>query len=108
MIIDLDSWEAGHSDALLGRPSSFDQVSYSSGYARLMHTAQNCRRPFACAIPNARALAALGLSSFKIFNYLNERIPLDQFANEVARVWRMPCRTAPGPAIGAEGSAGRT
>ena len=76
--------------------------------ARLMHAAQNCRRPFACAIPNARALAALGLSSFKIFNYLNERIPLDQFANEVARVWRMPCRTAPGPAIGAEGSAGRT
>ena len=38
MIIDLDSWEAGHSDALLGRPSqctaSFDQVSYSSGYGQ--------------------------------------------------------------------------
>ena len=34
MIIDLDSWEAGHSDALLGRPSSFDQVSYSSGYSQ--------------------------------------------------------------------------
>jgi hypothetical protein len=38
MIIDLDSWEAGHSDALLGRPSqctaSLDQVSYSSGYSQ--------------------------------------------------------------------------
>jgi hypothetical protein len=38
MIIDLDSWEAGHCDALLGRPSqctaSFDQVSYSSGYSQ--------------------------------------------------------------------------
>jgi hypothetical protein len=36
MIIDLDSWEAGYYDALVGRPSqctdSFDQVSYSSGY----------------------------------------------------------------------------
>ncbi len=41
MIIDLDSWEAGYYDALAGRP-------------------------FACGIPNARALAALGLSSFKI------------------------------------------
>jgi len=34
MIIDLDSWEAGYYDALLGRPSectaSLDQVSYSS------------------------------------------------------------------------------
>ena len=38
MIIDFDSWEAGYSDALLGRPSrctaSFDQVSYSSGYSQ--------------------------------------------------------------------------
>jgi hypothetical protein len=38
MIIDLDSWEAGYSDALFGRPSqctaSFDQVSYSSGYSQ--------------------------------------------------------------------------
>ena len=71
-----------------------------------MHTAQNCRRPFACAIPNARALAALGLSSFKIFNYLNERIPLGQFANKVARVWRMPSRTAPKPAIELNGRQG--
>jgi len=43
MIIDLDSWEAGYSDALLGCPSqctaNFDQVSYSSGYSllRLRH-----------------------------------------------------------------------
>jgi hypothetical protein len=38
MIIDLDSWEVGYSDALLGRPSQctarFDQVSYSSGYCQ--------------------------------------------------------------------------
>jgi hypothetical protein len=47
-----------------------------------MHTAQNCSRPIACGIPNARALAALGLSSFKDINYLNERIPpLEQFAS---------------------------
>ena len=38
MIVDLDSWEAGYYDALLGRPSqctaSLDQVSYSSGYGQ--------------------------------------------------------------------------
>jgi hypothetical protein len=38
MIIDLDSWEAGYYDALLGLPSqcttSLDQVSYSSGYCQ--------------------------------------------------------------------------
>ena len=38
MIIDLDSWEAGYYDALLGRPSqctaSLDQVSYSTGYGQ--------------------------------------------------------------------------
>ena len=38
MIIDLDSWEAGYYDALLGRPFqctvSLDQVSYSSGYSQ--------------------------------------------------------------------------
>jgi hypothetical protein len=38
MIIDLDSWEAGYSDALLGRPpqcmASFDLLSYSSGYSQ--------------------------------------------------------------------------
>ena len=70
MIIDLDSWEAGYSDALLGRPSQCTAVSTRSrirvATARLMHAAQNCRRPFACGIANARALAALGLSSFKI------------------------------------------
>ena len=36
MIIDLDSWEAGYGDALLGRPSQctpdVDRLSYSSGY----------------------------------------------------------------------------
>jgi hypothetical protein len=36
MIIDLDSWEAGYDDGLLGRPSQcmpgLDLVSYSSGY----------------------------------------------------------------------------
>jgi hypothetical protein len=38
MIIDLDSWEAGYDDGLLGRPSqcmpSLDGVSYSSGYSQ--------------------------------------------------------------------------
>ena len=43
MIIDLDSWEAGYDDGLLGRPSQcmpgLDLVSYSSGYfqARAYH-----------------------------------------------------------------------
>jgi hypothetical protein len=36
MIIDLDSWEAGYSDGLRGRPSQcapgLDRFSYSSGY----------------------------------------------------------------------------
>jgi len=36
MIIDLDSWEIGYGDGLLGRPSQctpgIDQLSYSSGY----------------------------------------------------------------------------
>src|SRR5438477_11444332 len=36
MIIDLDSWEEGYSDGLLGRPSqctaALDRVSYSTGY----------------------------------------------------------------------------
>jgi hypothetical protein len=38
MIIDLDSWDAGYYDGLLGRPSqctaSLDQVSYSTGYCQ--------------------------------------------------------------------------
>ena len=36
MIIDLDSWETGYDDGLLGRPSQcmpgLDRFSYSSGY----------------------------------------------------------------------------
>jgi hypothetical protein len=36
MIIDLDSWEAGYGDGLIGRPSQctpgLDRFSYSSGY----------------------------------------------------------------------------
>lgn len=36
MIVDLDSWEAGYDDGLLGRPSQctpgLDRFSYSSGY----------------------------------------------------------------------------
>jgi hypothetical protein len=38
MIIDLDSWEAGYDDGLLGRPSQcvagLDRFSYSSGYCQ--------------------------------------------------------------------------
>ena len=36
MIVDLESWEAGYDDGLLGRPSQcasgLDRFSYSSGY----------------------------------------------------------------------------
>jgi hypothetical protein len=36
MIIDLESWEAGYEDGLVGRPSrrapGLDQLSYSGGY----------------------------------------------------------------------------
>ena len=43
MIIDLDSWEAGYDDGLLGRPSQctpgFDWLSYSTGYCQ----ARACR-----------------------------------------------------------------
>jgi hypothetical protein len=43
MIIDLDSWEAGYDDGLLGRPSQctpgLDRFSYSSGYCQ----ARECR-----------------------------------------------------------------
>jgi hypothetical protein len=43
MIVDLDSWEAGYDDGLLGRPSqcapSLDRFSYSSGYVQ----ARACR-----------------------------------------------------------------
>jgi hypothetical protein len=45
MIIDLDSWEAGYYDALLGRPSqctaNLDQVSYSSGYGQARASGAN-------------------------------------------------------------------
>jgi hypothetical protein len=38
MIIDLDSWEEGYTDGLLGRPSQctagLDRISYSSGYSQ--------------------------------------------------------------------------
>ena len=38
MIIDLDSWEEGYSDGLVGRPSrctpSLDRFSYSIGYSQ--------------------------------------------------------------------------
>jgi hypothetical protein len=38
MIVDLESWEAGYDDGLLGRPSQcmpgLDQFSYSSGYCQ--------------------------------------------------------------------------
>jgi hypothetical protein len=43
MIVDLDSWEAGYDDGLLGRPSQctpgLDRFSYSSGYVQ----ARACR-----------------------------------------------------------------
>jgi len=70
MIIDLDSWEAGYYDALLGRPSqciaSLDQVSYSSGYHQAHAYGAEVQEALRLRYPNARALAALGLSSFKI------------------------------------------
>jgi hypothetical protein len=43
MIVDLESWEAGYDDGLLGRPSQctsgLDRFSYSSGYCQ----ARACR-----------------------------------------------------------------
>jgi hypothetical protein len=43
MIVDLESWEAGYDDGLLGRPSQcasgLDRFSYSSGYVQ----ARACR-----------------------------------------------------------------
>jgi hypothetical protein len=43
MIVDLESWEAGYDDGLLGRPSQctpgLDRFSYSSGYCQ----ASTCR-----------------------------------------------------------------
>jgi hypothetical protein len=52
MIVDLDSWEAGYGDGLLGRPSqrlpALDWFSYSSGYlqarARRAGTREDFRR----------------------------------------------------------------
>jgi hypothetical protein len=52
MIVDLDSWEAGYGDGLLGRPSqrlpALDWFSYSSGYlqarARRAGTQEDFRR----------------------------------------------------------------
>jgi hypothetical protein len=38
MVVELESWEAGYDDGLLGRPSQctqgLDQFSYSSGYGQ--------------------------------------------------------------------------
>jgi tRNA U34 5-methylaminomethyl-2-thiouridine-forming methyltransferase MnmC len=54
MIIDLDSWEAGYDDGLLGRPSQcmagLDRVSYSSGYIQA---------PAASAISGKRSVQSL-------------------------------------------------
>jgi hypothetical protein len=52
MIVDMDSWEAGYGDGLLGRPSrrmpALDWFSYSSGYlqarARRAGTREDFRR----------------------------------------------------------------
>jgi hypothetical protein len=56
MIIDLDSWEAGYDDGLLGRPSQcmpdVDRVSYSSGYFQ----ARACRARTKEASRQARSL----------------------------------------------------
>jgi len=45
MIVDLESWEAGYDDGLLGRPSQctqgLDQFSYSSGYCQA-HACRAC------------------------------------------------------------------
>ena len=67
MIVDLDSWEAGYGDGLLGRPSqrlpALDWFSYSSGYlqarARRAGTREDFRpratRPSAQRAPQPRA-----------------------------------------------------
>ena len=62
MIIDLDSWEAGYYDALLGRPSrctaSFDQVSYSSGYSQAHAYGAELHEALRLRYPRARAGSA--------------------------------------------------
>jgi hypothetical protein len=49
MIIDLDSWEAGYDDGLLGRPSQctsgLDRFSYSSGYRQARARASTQEAP---------------------------------------------------------------
>jgi hypothetical protein len=56
MIVDLESWEAGYDDGLLGRPSQctqgLDPFSYSSGYCQ----AHSCR---ACAHEDPRYTRSL-------------------------------------------------
>ena len=59
MIIDLDSWDAGYYDALLGRPSqctaSLDRVSYSSGYSQAHAYGAQVRGGPSPALPPATA-----------------------------------------------------
>jgi hypothetical protein len=52
MIVDLESWEAGYDDGLLGRPSQctpgLDRFSYSSGYFQARAgTQEDFRRRYA-------------------------------------------------------------
>ena len=62
MIVDLDSWEAGYGDGLLGRPSrrmpALDWFSYSSGYlqarARRAGTPEDFRRRATQRAPQPR------------------------------------------------------
>jgi hypothetical protein len=50
MIVDLDSWEAGYGDGLLGRPSrrmpALDWFSYSSGYLQARARRAGTREDF--------------------------------------------------------------
>jgi len=62
MIVDMDSWEAGYGDGLLGRPSrrmpALDWFSYSSGYlqarARRAGTREDFRRHATQRAPQPR------------------------------------------------------
>jgi hypothetical protein len=62
MIVDLESWEAGYDDGLLGRPSQctpgLDRFSYSSGYCQASACRAGTREGL--RLRNTRPLAQRG------------------------------------------------
>jgi hypothetical protein len=70
MIIDLDSWEEGYGDGLVGRPSrctpGLDHFSYSSGYSQARANPKGTREGLQqgyARLPTQRASQSHGRSS---------------------------------------------